>query len=115
MSQQLLSLRSTRSVPIIELFDQGLSFKLMLSLGVLPPLKTMNTFLSCGRDDTDGEDGLVEWEPFSLTPQGYKQLAARLRKNGHKFVIEKTPSGRPSPSYSQWFEGHLAKRDVGMK
>src|SRR3954471_21856234 len=107
MSQRLLSLRSTRSAPIIELFDQGMSFRLMLSLGILPPLQTMNEFLACGRDDTDAEDGLVEWEPVALTRSEYAGLVRALKRRGHEVKLDSTPAGASAPSYVAWFASHL--------
>ena len=110
MSPRLLSLRNTRSAPLIELFDQGMSFQLMLSWGILPPLQTMNEFLACGRDDTDAEDGLVEWEPVTLTQSDYARLVRDLKQRGHHVEIDSVPAGASAPSYQEWFTSHLAKR-----
>jgi hypothetical protein len=117
MTQRLVSLRSTS--PVADLFDLGLSFRLMLTWGRLPPLQTMNNFLACGRDDTDGEEGLLEWEPFSLTPAEYGRLTRELSRRGHDVSIEAVPTGRSAPSYEDWFASHLAessaKRRTGGK
>jgi hypothetical protein len=110
MSQRLLTLRNTRSAPIIELFDQGLSFQLMLSWGILPPLQTMNEFLACGRDDTDAEDGLVEWEPVALTKSDYARLVRDLKQRGHNVQLDSVRAGTSAPSYEEWFASQLAKR-----
>jgi hypothetical protein len=109
MSQRLL-VRNTRLAPIVELFDQGLSFRLMLSWGILPPLKTMNEFLSCGRDDTDAQDGLVEWDPVALTQSEYARLVRDLKQRGHDVQLESLRAGASAPSYGEWFASHLAKR-----
>jgi hypothetical protein len=82
----------------------------MLSWGALPPLRTMNDFLACGRDDTDAEDGLLQWEPFALTPAEYNRLARDLKGLGHDVSIESVPTGRSAPSYEEWFASHLAER-----
>ena len=110
MSQRLLSVRHTRSAPIVELFDQGLSFQLMLSWGVLPPLATMNEFLACGRDDTDARDGLVEWDPVALTQPQYARVLRDLRQRGHEVRLESLRAGTAAPSYEDWFASNLAKR-----
>jgi hypothetical protein len=107
MTQRLLTLRNTRSGRVADLFDLGLSFGLMLSWGVLPPLETMNDFLACGRDDTDAEDGLLQWEPFSLTAAEYKRLARELRHRGRDVEIEAVPAGRAAPPYEAWFAARL--------
>ena len=111
MSHRLLSVRHTRSAPVIDLFEQGLSFRLMLFWKTLPPLSTMNEFLACGRDDTDAEDGLVEWEPVELTQAEYGRIVRALRRRGHDVVLDRTPAGTPAPSYEKWFASHLAKRE----
>ena len=110
MSERLLSVRSTRLAPIVELFDQGLSFQLMLSWGILPPLATMNKFLACGRDDTDAQDGLVEWEPVALTQSEYDHVVRDLNQRGHHVQLESLPTGTSAPGYENWFASHLAKR-----
>jgi hypothetical protein len=97
-------------VPIVELFDQGLSFRLMLSWGTLPPLATMNKFLACGRDDTDAHDGLVEWEPVALTQSEYDRVVRNLKERGHYVQAESLPPGASAPSYENWFASHLAER-----
>lgn len=107
MTQRLVSLRNTRSGSVADLFDLGLSFRLMLSWEILPPLQTMNDFLAGGRDDTDAEDGLLQWEPFSLTPAEYIRLARDLTRRGHEVSIETVPAGRSAPSYEKWFAAHL--------
>ena len=112
MSQRLVSLRNTRSGSVLDLFEMGLSFRLMLSWGLLPPLQTMNDFLACGRDDTDAEDGLLQWEPFSLTAAEYDRLARELRRRGHEVSLETVPAGRSAPSYETWFASHLAERSA---
>jgi hypothetical protein len=112
MSERLLSVRNTRSAPIVELFDQGLSFQLMLSWGILPPLATMNDFLACGRDDIDAQDGLVEWDPFVLTPSEYDRVVRDLKQRGHQVQLESLRPGSSAPSYEKWFASHLAKRAV---
>ena len=109
MSQRLL-VRNTRLTPIVELFDQGLSFQLMLSWGILPPLATMNKFLACGRDDTDAQDGLVEWDPVALTQSEYARLVQDLKQRGHHVQLESVRPGTSAPSYEDWFASHLAKR-----
>jgi hypothetical protein len=109
MSQRLLSVRSTRLAPIVELFNQGLSFRLMLSWGTLPPLATMNKFLACGRDDTDAQDGLVEWEPVALTQSEYNRLVRDLEQLGRRVQLESLRPGTLAPSYEEWFTSHLAK------
>ena len=111
MPQRLLSLRNTRSGSVVDLFEAGLSFRLMLSWGVLPPLQTMNDFLACGRDDTDAEDGLLQWEPFALTPAEYSRLARDLRRLGHEVSIEDVGAARAAPSYEKWFASRLARSD----
>lgn len=110
MNERLLSVRNTRLAPIVELFDQGLSFRLMLSWGMLPPLATMNKFLACGRDDTDAQDGLVEWEPVALTRPEYDRLVRDLRQRGHYVERNSLPRGTSAPSYECWFASQLAKR-----
>jgi hypothetical protein len=115
MSQRLLSVRNTRSAPIVELFNQGLSFQLMLSWGILPPLATMNKFLACGRDDTDAQDGLVEWDPIVLTQSEYDRVVRELRQRGHHVELESLRAGTSAPSYKEWFASHLAKRDRAVK
>ncbi len=110
VSERLLSVRSTRSAPIVELFDQGLSFRLMLSWGTLPPLATMNKFLACGRDDTDAEDGLVEWEPVALTQSEYNRLVRDLGRRGHHVQLHALAPGISAPSYENWFASQLANR-----
>jgi hypothetical protein len=82
----------------------------MLSWAVLPPLETMNEFLATGRDDTDAEDGLLQWEPFALTTSEYNRLARDLKDLGHQVSIEIVPKGSPAPSYEEWFASHLADR-----
>lgn len=110
MSERLLCVRNTRLAPIVDLFDHGLSFQLMLSWGILPPLETMNKFLACGRDDTDAQDGLVEWEPVALTQPEYKRVVQDLRQRGHQVQLEAVPPGTSPPTYQNWFAAHLAKR-----
>ena len=110
MSQRLLSVRHTRLAPVVELFDQGLSFQLMLSWGILPPLATMNEFLACGRDDTDGQDGLVEWDPVALTQSEYAGVLRDLRQRGHEVRVDPLRAGTAAPSYADWFALNLAKR-----
>ncbi len=110
MSERLLTVRNTRLTPLSELFDQGLSFRLMLSWGTLPPLPTMNKFLACGRDDTDAQDGLVEWEPVTLTSSEYDRIVRDLRQRGHYVELESLPPGTSAPSYECWFASQLAKR-----
>ena len=110
MSQRLLSARHRSVAPVVRLFDRGLSFQLMLSWGTLPPLATMNAFLACGRDDTDGQDGLVEWKPLKLTPSEYARIAAVLRQRGHEVRLESLPAGTAAPSYENWFASNLARR-----
>lgn len=112
MSERLLSVRNTRSAPIVELFGQGLSFQLMLSWGILPPLATMNEFLACGRDDTDAQDGLVEWDPVALTQAQYDRVVRDLKQRGHHVQLESLRAGTSAPSYQTWFSSHLAKRPV---
>src|SRR5436190_23517623 len=99
MSERLLSVRNTRSAPIVDLFDQGLSFQLMLSWGTLPPLQTMNDFLASGRDDTDAQDGLVEWDPVKLTPSEYARVVRTLKQRGHKVELDLVRLGTSAPSY----------------
>jgi hypothetical protein len=96
--------------PIVELFDQGLSFRLMLSWGTLPPLATMNEFLACGRDDTDAEDGLVEWEPVALKQSEYDRLVRDLERRGHRVQLDALAPGISAPSYENWFASQLANR-----
>ena len=109
MSQRM-PVRRTRLAPIVALFDQGLSFQLMLSWGILPPLATMNDFLACGRDDTDAQDGLVEWEPVALTESQYARLVGDLRRRGHEVHLQPVRAGTSAPSYEHWFAANLAKR-----
>jgi hypothetical protein len=111
MSQRVVSLRATRSGPVLGLFELGLSFRLMLSWGVLPPLRTMNDFLACGRDDTDAEDGLLQWKPFALTASEYNRLARDLTRLGHEVSIEAVPTGSLAPSYQEWFSSQLAEHE----
>jgi hypothetical protein len=110
MSQRLLSVRHTRRAPVVELFDQGLSFQLMLLWGILPPLATMNEFLACGRDDTDGRDGLVEWDPVALTQSEYAGVVRDLRQRGHEVRVDPLRTGTSAPSYADWFASNLARR-----
>ena len=110
VGQRLLSVRSTRLAPVVELFDQGLSFQLMLSWGILPPLATMNQFLACGRDDTDAQDGLVEWDPVALTQSEYADVCRDLKQRGHDVRLEPLRAGTSAPSYEDWFASNLAKR-----
>jgi hypothetical protein len=119
MTQRLLSLRNTRSGSVMDLFDLGLSFRLMLAWGLLPPLETMNDFLACGRDDTDAEEGLLQWEPFALTSAEYNRLVRDLSRRGHEVLIDTVPAERSAPSYQKWFASRLAepstKRRIGRK
>ena len=70
----------------------------------------MNKFLACGRDDTDAEDGLVEWEPVELTQSEYNRLARDLKQRGHQVKLETVPAGTSAPTYQNWFAAHLARR-----
>jgi hypothetical protein len=109
------AVRNTRAGSVIDLFDQGLSFQLMLSWGRLPPLRTMNAFLACGRDDTDAQDGLLQWEPISLSPAEYHRLARDLRQRGHSVSLETLSPGKPAPAYEDWFASHLAEASTGRR
>ena len=109
MMQRLVSLRSTS--PLVDLFDLGLSFRLMLSWGRLPPLETMNEFLACGRDDTsDTDEGLLQWDPCSISAAEYDELGRELARRGHEVCIDTVSPRRAAPSYEKWFAAHLAKR-----
>jgi hypothetical protein len=67
-------------------------------------------FLACGRDDTDAEDGLVEWEPVALTQPDYARLVRDLKQRGHNVELESVRAGTSAPSYQEWFASQLAKR-----
>ena len=110
MGQRLLCVRNGRLASIVALFEQGLSFQLMLSWGILPPLETMNDFLTCGRDDTDAKDGLVEWDPVSLTQLEYNRVVRDLRQRGYHVEVEPIRAGTVASSYESWFDAHLGKR-----
>ena len=47
----------------------------------------MNEFLACGRDDTDAQDGLVEWDPVRLTRSQYARVVRDLWQ--HTWTIER--------------------------
>ena len=51
----------------------------------------MNKFLACGRDDTDAQDGLVEWEPVALTQPEYDRLVRDLKQRGHYVQLALSP------------------------
>jgi hypothetical protein len=82
----------------------------MLTWGILPPLATMNKFLACGRDDTDAQDGLVEWEPVALTPSEYNRVVRDLKQRGHEVRLDSVPPGTSAPTYEAWFATNLAQR-----
>ena len=84
----------------------------MLSWGILPPLATMNNLLACGRDDTDAQDGLVEWDPVALTESEYARLVENLRRRGHEVRPQSVRAGTSAPSYEHWFAANLAKRSA---
>ena len=115
MSRRRLSLRITRSAHVVELFDVGLSFQLMLYWRLLPPLQTMNEFLACGRDDADTQDGLLEWEPAALTQSEYARLVQDLERRGYDVTVDSPGAGGSAPSYEAWFTSQLARRAVSKE
>src|SRR5437588_11150776 len=96
---------SEKSGRLIDLFDKGLSFKLMLEWKLLPPLAVMNQFLRCGRDDIDCEDGIVDWKPFTITDDEYRRLRTGLSRRGHKVAIDRDDKRQ---TYGEWFATKLS-------
>ena len=93
--------------PLSDLFEIGLSFKLMCTWKLLPPLHVFNDFLACGRDDTDSANGLLEWEPFALSDEDYLHLQATLAARGHTLSIEQTKDGKTYKGFHEWFTSKM--------
>src|SRR5687768_10654554 len=103
-----------RTGQILDLFDMGLSFKLMLKWKLLPPLPILNDFLRCGRDDLDDKDGILFWKPFQMSPNSLKSLVSLLSARGKNVTVD--TSNRPGVrTYDDWFSANIAERESTVK
>ena len=90
------------------MFEIGLSFKLMIHWGLLPPLNIMNNFLSCGCDDTDGTGGFLRWVPMTINRRQYDGLVTLLRAKGRSVSVDQVHEGRPR-AYGDWFSANIRR------
>ena len=95
-----------RGGELADLFHHGMSFKLMIEWGLMPPLRVFNDFLATGIDDTDDEQTTLEWEPTRLGEQQYDDLIEGLRARGFNVRIDHDTESAVS-GYGDWFEMHI--------
>lgn len=75
--------------------------------GPLPPLAVMNDLLVRGFVDA-GMSGSVEWAPFELTEDGYRQVVREIREVGIDLVDSDVPSD--IKGYQKWSDWRVASR-----
>ena len=82
----------------ITIANKGMSFDIVRTSGLLPPIEVLNSFFQCGVDDADSEI-TIQWEPFSLDTNEYSQFVQHCEKSIGKLQID----GLTHDNYSDWF------------